>query len=77
MENRTAPQRPYREVLDWLTAQVERLDAHTRELATLAETGQLSPAEVDARSRAIVEAHAWLADQLAQALSARGIPLAA
>lgn len=77
MDTATAPQRPYREVLDWLTAQVERLDAHTRELAALAESGQLTPAEVDARSRAIVEAHAWLADQLAQALSARGIALAA
>lgn len=77
MENVTSTPRPYREVLDWLTAQVERLDAHARELTALAESGQLSAPEIDARSRALVDAHAWLADQLAQALAARGIPLAA
>ena len=68
---------PYREVLDWLAAQVDRLDEHARELGEQAEQRLLSPSELEARSRAIVDAHAWLADQLAQALAARGMPLAA
>jgi hypothetical protein len=77
VEQNTTANRPYREVLDWLAAQVERLDAHARDLAQMVEDGRLTAPEIEARSRAIVDAHAWLADQLAQALAARGIPLAA
>ena len=77
MEQNTTATRPYREVLDWLAAQVERLDAHARDLAEMVDSGRLTPTEVETRSRAIVDAHAWLADQLAQALAARGIALAA
>ena len=68
---------PYREVLDWLTEQVDRLDEHARELVEQAEQHLLSSDEIEARGRGIVEAHAWLAEQLAQALQARGMALAA
>jgi hypothetical protein len=47
---------PYREVLDWLTDQVDRLDEHARELTEQAEQKLLSPEEIEARSRGIVEA---------------------
>ena len=77
VEQNTSAKGPYREVLDWLAAQVDRLDEHARELAEQAEQRTLSAAEVEVRSRDIVDAHAWLADQLAQALVARGMPLAA
>ena len=77
MESNTHPKGPYREVLDWLTEQVDRLDEHARELSEQAELHSLSPEEIEARARGIVEAHAWLAEQLAQALTARGMALAA
>jgi hypothetical protein len=68
---------PYREVLDWLADQVDRLDEHARELTEQAEQNRLSPEEIEARNRGIVEARAWLAEQLAHALTARGMALAA
>jgi hypothetical protein len=77
VESNTHTKGPYREVLDWLTEQVDRLDEHARELTEQAEQLLLSPEELEARSRGISEAHAWLAEQLAQALTARGMALAA
>ncbi|MSV88665.1 MAG: hypothetical protein F2754_00890 [Actinobacteria bacterium] len=77
MDSNTQTKGPYREVLDWLTEQVDRLDDHARELTEQTEQQLLSPDEIETRSRGIVEARAWLAEQLAQALQARGTALAA
>lgn len=77
VDSNTQMKGPYREVLDWLTEQVDRLDEHARELTEQAEQHLLSADEIKARSRGIVEAHAWLAEQLTQALKARGMALAA
>ena len=71
------PKGPYREVLDWLVDQIERLDAHSEELAAEAERGEVDPAVIAARSAAITQAHDWLAEQLRQALIARGMQDAA
>ncbi len=77
MEQTARVKGPYREVLDWLTAQVDRLDEHAQELAREAQADGVSGAEFAARNQAIVDARAWLADQLEQALTARGLSLAA
>ncbi|CAB4734990.1 unannotated protein [freshwater metagenome] len=77
VDSNTQTKGPYREVLDWLTEQVDRLDDHARELTEQTEQQLLSPDEIETRSRGIVEARAWLAEQLAQALQARGTALAA
>ena len=71
------PSGPYREVLDWLVEQIERLDAHRVQLELEAERGEVSPADFVSRQAAIEQAHDWLADQLRQALVARGMQLAA
>jgi hypothetical protein len=68
---------PYREVLDWLVDQVNRLDAHTQDLVAHAELGDFDEATIDARRLAIAQAHEWLAEQLALALQARGMQVAA
>jgi hypothetical protein len=68
---------PYREVLDWLVEQIERLDAHRVQLELEAERGEVAPADYVGRQAAIEQAHDWLADQLRQALVARGMQLAA
>jgi hypothetical protein len=70
-------QGPYREVLDWLVEQIERLDAHRVQLAAEAERGEVEPTELAGRQAAIEQAHDWLADQLRQALVVRGMQLAA
>jgi hypothetical protein len=67
------PKGPYREVLDWLVDQIERLDAHSEQLAVEAERGEVDEAAIAVRRAAIAQAHAWLADQLRQALVARGM----
>jgi hypothetical protein len=67
------PKGPYREVLDWLVDQIERLDAHSEQLAAEAERGEVDQETINARRAAISHAHAWLADQLRQALVARGM----
>jgi len=77
VDSNTQTKGPYREVLDWLTEQVDRLDDHARELTEQTEQQLLSPDEIETRRRGIVEARAWLAEQLAQALQARGTALAA
>ena len=67
------PKGPYREVLDWLVDQIDRLEAHRVELAAEAERGEVDQAVIAARQAAITQAHDWLADQLRQALVARGM----
>jgi hypothetical protein len=64
------PKGPYRELVDWLLDQLDRLEAHD---AQLAET----KVEPLARVAAVVEAHRWLSTQLRDALEARGLSLAA
>jgi hypothetical protein len=71
------PKGPYREVLDWLVEQVDRLEAHALELAAHAERGELDQQAITARRAAIAQAHEWLAEQLAAALQARGMRVAA
>jgi hypothetical protein len=71
------PKGPYREVLDWLIDQIDRLEAHSEELALEAERGQVDPTVITARRTAIAQAHDWLAEQLRQALIARGMQDAA
>lgn len=71
------PKGPYREVLDWLVDQIERLEEHRAQLAEEAARGELDPQTVAARQAAIAQAHDWLADQLRQALLVRGMHLAA
>ena len=73
VDSNTQTKGPYREVPE----QVDRLDDHARELTEQTEQQLLSPDEIETRSRGIVEARAWLAEQLAQALQARGTALAA
>ena len=75
MDPHLTPKRPYRELLDWFAAQVDRLDDHARQVAAHAD--RLSEAELAAQHRALAEAYAWLADQLAQALAQRGMQAAA
>ncbi len=75
MDQHLTPKRPYRELLDWVAAQVDRLDEHARQVAAHAD--RLSESELAAQQRALTEAYAWLADQLAQALAQRGMPVAA
>jgi hypothetical protein len=77
VEQNTHAKGPYREVLDWLAAQIEQLDAHEHELEAKAAQHAIDPAELEARRASIANAHAWLADQLEQALVARGMALAA
>jgi hypothetical protein len=67
------PKGPYREVLDWLVDQIERLETHSEELAAEAERGEVDPNVIAARRAAITQAHDWLAEQLRQALVARGM----
>jgi hypothetical protein len=67
------PKGPYREVLDWLIDQIDRLEVHSEELAAEAEQGTVDPAVIAARRTAITQAHDWLAEQLRQALVARGM----
>jgi hypothetical protein len=67
------PKGPYREVLDWLVDQIDRLETHRVELAAEAERGEVDQAVIAARQAAITQAHDWLADQLRQALVARGM----
>jgi hypothetical protein len=67
------PKGPYREVLDWLVEQIDRLEAHRVDLALEAEQGTIDQAVLAARKAAITQAHDWLADQLRQALVARGM----
>jgi hypothetical protein len=71
------PKGPYREVLDWLIEQIDRLEAHSEELAAEAERGEVDQAAIAARRTAISQAHGWLAEQLRQALIARGMQDAA
>jgi hypothetical protein len=71
------PKGPYREVLDWLIEQIDRLEAHSEELAAEAERGEVDQAAIAARRTAITQAHDWLAEQLRQALVARGMQDAA
>jgi hypothetical protein len=71
------PKGPYREVLDWLIEQIDRLEAHSEELAAEAERGEVDRAAIAARRAAITQAHDWLAEQLRQALVARGMQDAA
>src|SRR5690606_4951454 len=71
------PKGPYREVLDWLVEQIERLDAHREQLEAEAARGELDAQTLSARQTAIAQAHDWLADQLRQALLVRGMHLAA
>ncbi|HEX7097515.1 MAG TPA: hypothetical protein VF183_16645 [Acidimicrobiales bacterium] len=71
------PKGPYREVLDWLVEQIERLEAHRAELEAEAARGALDAGTLAARLAAIAHAHDWLADQLRQALVLRGMRLAA
>jgi hypothetical protein len=68
---------PYREVLDWLVEQVDRLDEHLKELVDDAERGAADEPTIEARRAAITQAHEWLADQLKHALQARGMQIAA
>jgi hypothetical protein len=67
------PKGPYREVLDWLVDQIDRLELHQQELAAEAERGEVDPAVLATRQAAITQAQDWLADQLRQALVARGM----
>jgi hypothetical protein len=67
------PKGPYREVLDWLIDQIDRLEAHSEELAAEAERGEIDQTVIAARRTAITQAHDWLAEQLRQALVARGM----
>lgn len=71
------PKGPYREVLDWLVEQIERLETHREQLEAEAARGELDADTVAARQAAITQAHDWLADQLRQALVVRGMQLAA
>jgi hypothetical protein len=64
---------PYREVLDWLVEQIDRLEAHSEQLAAEAERGEIDEPTLAARRRAIAQAHGWLEEQLRQALVARGM----
>ncbi len=75
MEQQTHAKGPYREVLDWFVAQIDRLDDHARQIDANAD--RLTAEELDAQRRAIVQAHEWLADQLADALHKRGMAIAA
>ena len=67
------PKGPYREVLDWLIEQIDRLEVHSEELAAEAARGEVDQAALAARRLAITQAHDWLAEQLRQALVARGM----
>ncbi len=62
-------QGPCRDLLDWLTDQVSVLHAHTRRI----EEDGGDPDELDL----VDDAHRWLNRQLAEALEARGVPIAA
>lgn len=75
MEQQTHAKGPYRQVLDWLAAQIERLDEHERQVEANAAT--MTPEELAAQRRALAQAHEWLADQLADALHQRGMAAAA
>jgi hypothetical protein len=77
MDDRSSPKGPYREVLDWLAAQLERLDALAVDLAAQAAAGSLSEQEVQSRRELMADARRWLAEQLADALAARGLTVAA
>ena len=61
---------PYRELVDWLLDQLDRLDAHDAELAQ-------TDVEPMVRAAAVCEAHRWLSTQLRDALEARGLSVAA
>lgn len=71
------PKGPYREVLDWLVEQIERLEEHRAQLEAEAAHGELDERTLAARQAAITQAHDWLAGQLRQALVVRGMHLAA
>lgn len=71
------PKGPYREVLDWLLDQLERLEEHRAQLEAEAARGEVDPGTLAARQEAITKAHDWLADQLREALVVRGMHLAA
>ena len=75
MDQQTTAKGSYREVLDWFLAQIDRLDEHTRQVDSFAS--QMTAQQLDAQRQAIVEAQAWLADQLAEALGQRGLAAAA
>ncbi len=75
VELEQTPKRPYRELLDWFTAQVDRLDAHARQVAAYAE--HMTEDELAAQCDALEQAHVWLTDQLADALAQRGMAVAA
>ena len=64
------PKGPYRELLDWLLDQLDRLEAHDAELAQ-------TRVEPMVRVAAVCEAHRWLSTQLRDALEARGLSVAA
>jgi hypothetical protein len=67
------PKGPYREVLDWLLEQIERLDGHNSQLLAEAERGEVDLATIASRRAAIRQAQDWLAEQLRLALVARGM----
>jgi hypothetical protein len=71
------PNAPFREVLDWLVDQMDRLDEHLETLLQDAAQGTVEEAVIVERRTAIADAHEWLAEQLAAALSARGVQSAA
>jgi hypothetical protein len=70
-DKRAAARGPYREVLDWLAEQLERLDAHNRTLSERLAAGEVDDAVIDSQREAVADAREWLADQLAMALEAR------
>ena len=63
-DKRAGGRGPYREVLDWLAEQLERLDAHNRTLVERAAAGDVDDAVIDSQREAVAEAREWLADQL-------------
>jgi hypothetical protein len=72
-DKRAAGKGPYREVLDWLAEQLERLDEHNRTLEARAAAGEVDDEVLGTQHDAVAEAREWLADQLAMALEARGM----
>lgn len=72
-DKRAAGRGPYREVLDWLAEQLERLDEHNRTIAEQAAAGEVDDEVLTSQQEAVAEAREWLADQLAVALEARGM----